>query len=167
MKIHANDKLPFDFLWNIYNATQESIRFSDNKAGILLAINTVLSTTITPELMAFNINTVLTSLQNTLVGIFILCFLGQVCIVLVQLLARNSKSKTDNLIYFKSISQMNSSDEYILSLISKNILEKRKDIAKQIYEISKIANKKFILVNYAIIILFIESILLAAIWINK
>lgn len=153
---------PIENYWRILQSTNEWIRFSDIKAGVILGIYGVLLTVISTDL-----KDIYETISKSYFQLFLIILLFSFIFLsgLFSFLCINPRLKNNNtnsIIYFGSIAiKFKNSTEYISnsSNVLANDIEIRTQLAEQIHTNSKIAWKKFSNVTWAIRF-FILSILM-------
>lgn len=149
-------------LWSILTSTNEWIRFSDTKAGVLLTVYGVILT-----IVYSNADNVYTAILNNEVLVYLTIVLVLLALVsmIFSFMTLNPKLKNDNptsTIYFGHIKE-----KYVDYLDYYNDIDNKlesdefdKQIAEQIYVNSKIAWSKFKYVSWAIRLFSISVMLL-------
>ena len=140
-------------LWKTYNVINEWIRFSDTKAGAILAANGVIASIILSKLPDHQVflNEHLTLLILLMLGItttFISIILSIICLNPTLKIG----TKTNSVIFFANIAEnFQTYDEYEKNALDVLIDEKHAatQIAQQVWANSKVALKKYKAVVWA------------------
>lgn len=147
--------------WNILNNISELIRFSDQKAGIIITVYGVVLT-----LIYTNSTNVLLAIQhsNLQIVLAILATTSATISVIISFLCLNPRLNNPNahsIIYFRHISNHSSHKDYLLH--SSNIINDEtkiiSHITEQIHVNAKIADNKFTKVTWAIRFFFTTLII--------
>lgn len=154
--MYMDDKL--EYLWKVYNAIDESIKFSNSKAAATLAINGILISLVLSQI----INTEDFLDRYPLLTIFFIIFflltLFSIILCSLCLIPSSSIEKSDSIIYFERIAKNFKTDEDYLNKV-KMILsddeESMKQLTIQIRQLSKVATYKFEYIKWGVISLSI------------
>jgi len=141
-------------LWKTYNVINEWIRFSDTKAGAILATNGVITSIVLPKLSDYTIflNDHLVLLILLILGI-ITTFISIISSIICLSPTLKIGTKTNSVIFFANIAEnFETYNDY-----EKNALDVLTDekhaatqIAQQVWANSKVAMKKYKAVAWAI-----------------
>jgi len=144
-----------EFLINSFSNIQDLIKFFEQKANILLVIYGIVFTsfvTLTNSLRWVGITDEMTIIQNLkAICLFLLSVsIGVLLVVQLYILifnvikpnkARHYKNGSKSLFYYSHIAEMEKED-FLKEVLKKNEAEYDKEVAEQVYEVSKIAEKK-------------------------
>jgi len=153
------DEIRISHAWNILNLNQGMITFADKKMHALFIISTIYSTLFLTQV---DLYLSLRSYQKILLSLYIVSFLLFIIFGLLCLFARKDESTgntVDKLIYYGHVATRREAIEYTTNLLKTKNEEILKDIGYQIFELSKIAKKKFKYYNYSWIALIIQTLL--------
>lgn len=148
-----------DTAFKLLDNVQNLIKFADTKINVLLVISGVTTTFI---LTIFQSLCDLNCISKIILGLFFLTFISFVILSLQTISPRsakhsgNSASKT---IYFKHISSRVEVKDFIDDYNKLTLETCLTDILYQVYENSKIADKKFLFYGRSLIALQIQTLL--------
>ena len=140
-------------LWKTYNVINEWIRFSDTKAGAILAANGIIASIVLPKLSDHKVflnnhPTLLILLMMGITTAFISIILSIICLNPTLKIG----TKTNSVIFFANIAEnFQTHDEYEKNALDVLIDEKHAaaQIAQQVWANSKVALKKYKAVVWA------------------
>lgn len=164
-----NEKI--EFVSNVYNVIQDMISLADNKANILLSIQSLLvsiglGTSILSKtfesvkdidnivLYRFFYIIVISLTISSIMGIALTLFVFR-----ARSNSKDSKKKSKGLLYFGHIANLQNPDDYYNKINNISESEILKEYSYQIYNVSKIANKKMKYLNRSIYFLILNLIL--------
>lgn len=139
-----------EYLWKIYDANKEWIKFADTKAIAFIAIIGVIFNVL------YNMKSFVFCLENNniikIFYIFSIVFLFLSLILSVCcLIPRKSEVKDKNIIYYESISKNFSNEEEYHSEI-KNKKNYTSHLISQIYQLANVASDKYCTVKISLIL---------------
>ncbi len=138
-----------EYAWKLFQNNQEMIKFSDSKLRFLAIISGVITSYVLGNYSELSVMGWYGNLA------LVLFFIGFFFFVLFALLSSFPRfaSKTGNsvlkLIYHKHVSDIVEAGEYISKFNDATDDEYLKDILYQVYEVSRIATKKFKFYNFS------------------
>lgn len=156
-------------MWNIYNTVNELIRFSDTKAGALLALNGIVLTIIASKVIDYGGYLA----SHGLLLIFLIFIIASgIASILFSISCINpilTHKSSNSIIYFGNISKSyNSYTDYKLDVIKKliNNDDELDQIAEQVWTASGIAREKYRKISWAMRFLILEVILIIIFGVN-
>lgn len=151
------------FLYHVHKDISEYIKFSDSKAGILLASSGVLLTLVltwaTEERVVF---------QGVQFSVFILCMILlslSICLFFYSVYPRTKPKRSGGLVFWESILEKQDA-EYLSAISVLNVDRILKEISLDIYNISKVAHRKYLIIKWGMIILGIALIFIIILWLS-
>jgi hypothetical protein len=135
----------YNFLWRVHSHTSESIRFADSKATLLLGVGWgVLSAELAKTHDAIKNwgASGLSLLGLAAIASMVLLTLSTVTASWV-IAPRLGGSQSRGLIYWGNVRQHESAEEYSRAFDGKKLSDLRASVAKNLFEISQIAENKF------------------------
>ncbi|MCF8230550.1 MAG: DUF5706 domain-containing protein [Bacteroidales bacterium] len=162
-----NDKDKIDFAWKILINNQDMVKFADSKIKFLLVISGISTTYV---LTNFNSLLLIGLPAQILIGVFLIAFLLFIVFALLTIYPRyasNTDMSVPKLIYHHHVSQRNKALEYRTDFKETEENEFLDDVLYQVYEVSKIADKKFRYYNKSGIFIGIQLVAFVVICVFK
>jgi len=142
-----------DTAFKLLDNVQNLIKFADTKINVLLVISTVTTTFVLTNFQnLYDLN----CFSKTTLGLFFLAFICFVVLSILTISPRTDKytgSSPAKTIYFKHISARVKAKDFIDDFNKLTLKSCVTDILYQVYENSKIADKKFAFYNRSLIAL--------------
>lgn len=149
--IYMNDKL--EYLWKVYNAIDESIKFSNSKAATSLAINGILISLVLSQIINTKCFLDRSPVLTFLFILFFLSTLSSIILCSLCLMPSSSIEKSDSIIYFERIAKdFKSNEDYLnkAKMILSDDEESLKQLTIQIRQLSKVASYKFEFIKWGV-----------------
>jgi hypothetical protein len=141
------DKDRIEFLWRVNNYVNEYIRFADAKAQMVIGWTSALVGVLIASKLHHKINC---SLLGMTCGIGLLLLTGSFISAVLATIPRNGPIRSSGVIYWKNINSFSTFDQYADHLRSMSEAELVDHTARQVFDISGIAEQKFLCVQRAI-----------------
>lgn len=156
-----------DSLWNIYNAVNEWIKFSDTKAAVVLATNGVILSLFFSNIFNYIKIEQLTILMIILIIIGTTAGLFSIIFAILCLIPNTETNNKKSLIFFGDIAKFESSEKYSDEVEKKLFIDLKHQISEEIWINSRIASNKYDNVSSSIKLLLISILFLISPFIIK
>jgi len=151
----------FDYLWKIYFAVKDWIKFSDAKAAAIIAFYSIILTIFFPKLLMCIPIILINPVLEILVIIFLTTSVASISLCISSIWPVLKEKTSHSVIYFADISfNYKNPNAYSFDVIKvlQNEMIAKKQISEQIWALSKIATQKYKRISLSIICL-VASIL--------